>query len=157
PTSTGATPGTGGTTPGAPAAPAPAGASGPGRAAAQSAPGLGKTPLAPGVSLSSGRYVIDKALGKGGMGSIFLAHDTRLDDKQVVIKEMLHNFSTDAERIEAEEAFKGERKTLSALRHPNIPQITDFPTESDRFFIVQDYVDGEDLQKKLDAAGGKGL
>jgi phosphate transport system substrate-binding protein len=118
---------------------------------------LGNTPLAPGVTLSGGRYVIDKALGKGGMGSIFLAHDTRLDDKPVVIKEMLHDFSSEAERIEAEEAFKGERKTLSALRHPGIPQITDFPTESNRFFIVQDYVDGEDLQKKVDAAGGKGL
>jgi phosphate transport system substrate-binding protein len=109
------------------------------------------------VSISQGRYVIDKALGKGGMGSIFLAHDTRLDDKPVVIKEMLHDFANDAERIEAEEAFKGERKTLAGLRHPNIPQITDFPTESGRFFIVQDYVDGEDLQKKLDALGGKPL
>jgi len=91
------------------------------------------------------------------MGSIFLAKDTRLDDKLVVIKEMLQNFTSEEERIEAEEAFVGERKTLAALRHPNIPQITDFPTESRRFFIVQDYVDGEDLQKKVDAAGGKGL
>ena len=101
--------------------------------------------------------MIDKPLGKGGMGSIFLAHDTRLDDKPVVIKEMLHTFANDAERIEAEAAFMAERKTLSALRHPNIPQITDFPTESGRYFIVQDFVDGEDLQKKLDQAKGKGL
>ena len=126
-------------------------------AAASPTSALGNTPLAPGMTLSAGRYVIDKALGKGGMGSIFLAHDTRLDDKPVVIKEMLHSFASEAERIEAEEAFKGERKTLAGLRHPNIPQITDFPTESDRFFIIQDYVDGEDLQKKIDAAGGKGL
>lgn len=141
------------------AAPAPVGAPRPApvRPPAGPAPGLGNTPLAPGITLSAGRYVIEKALGKGGMGSIFLARDTRLDDKQVVIKEMLHDFSSEEERLEAQEAFKGERKTLSALRHPNIPQITDFPTEGDRFFIVQDYVDGEDLQKKVDAAGGKGL
>ena len=126
-------------------------------AAASPASALGNTPLAAGMTLSAGRYAIDKALGKGGMGSIFLAHDTRLDDKPVVIKEMLHSFASEAERVEAEEAFKGERKTLAGLRHPNIPQITDFPTESDRFFIIQDYVDGEDLQKKTDAAGGKGL
>ena len=43
------------------------------------------------------------------------------------------------------------------MRHPNVPQITDFPTESGRFFIVQDYVDGEDLQKKIDALKGKPL
>ena len=118
---------------------------------------IGARPLGPAVTLSAGRYVIDKALGKGGMGSIFLAHDTRLDDKPVVIKEMLQNFASDDERKEAEEAFIGERKTLSALRHPNIPQITDFPTESGRFFIVQDHVDGEDLQKKADAAPNKRL
>ena len=126
-------------------------------AAASQVSALGNTPLSPGMTLSAGRYAIDKALGKGGMGSIFLARDTRLDDKPVVIKEMLHNFASEAERVEAEEAFKAERKTLAGLRHPNIPQITDFPTESDRFFIIQDYVDGEDLQKKIDAAGGKGL
>ena len=40
---------------------------------------IGKGALVPGATLSGGRYVIDKALGKGGMGSIFLAHDTRLD------------------------------------------------------------------------------
>src|SRR5258708_17998615 len=99
------------------------------------AAGLGNTPLAPGVTLEGGRYVITKALGKGGMGSIFLAHDTRLHDKLVVIKEMLHNFANEEERIEAEQAFEGEMTTLSGLRHPNIPQITDFPTESGRFFI----------------------
>jgi phosphate transport system substrate-binding protein len=143
-----------------PAAPTPTPAPArPGATPPTVAPGneIGNRQLVPGVSISQGRYVIDKALGKGGMGSIFLAHDTRLDDKPVVIKEMLHNFANDAERIEAEEAFKAERSTLAGLRHPNIPQITDFPTESGRFFIVQDYVDGEDLQKKLDALGGKPL
>jgi phosphate transport system substrate-binding protein len=120
-------------------------------------PEIGSKALAPGVTLSGGRYVIDKALGKGGMGSIFLAHDTRLDDKTVVIKEMLQNFANDQERIEAEQAFVGERKTLAALKHPNIPQITDFPSESGRYFIVQDHVDGEDLQRKFDSAHGKGL
>ncbi len=129
----------------------------PATTAAPSAREIGTTPLAPGVTLSAGRYVIDKALGKGGMGSIFLAHDMRLDDKPVVIKEMLRNFANDDERKEAEDAFIGERKTLSALRHPNVPQITDFPTESGRYFIVQDYVDGEDLQKKADAAPDKRL
>src|SRR5581483_11577512 len=104
-----------------------------------------------------GRYVIDKPLGKGGMGSIFLAHDTRVNNKPVVIKQMLPNFSTDAERIEAEQSFQEEMKTLADMSHPNIPNITDYFTEAGFNFIVQEYVPGDDLQKKLDAAGGKGL
>jgi ABC-type branched-subunit amino acid transport system substrate-binding protein/tRNA A-37 threonylcarbamoyl transferase component Bud32 len=118
-------------------------------------PGL---PLTAGMALGDGgRYVIDKPLGKGGMGSIFLAHDVRVNDKPVVIKQMLPNYSTDEERLEAEQSFQEEMKTLAAMSHPSIPAITDYFTESGFNFIVQEYIPGEDLQKKLDAAGGKGL
>jgi ABC-type branched-subunit amino acid transport system substrate-binding protein/tRNA A-37 threonylcarbamoyl transferase component Bud32 len=115
-------------------------------------------PLAPGMSLGDGnRYVIDKSLGKGGMGSIFLAHDTRVNNKPVVIKQMLPSFSTNQERVEAEASFLEEMKTLAAMSHPNIPTISDFFTQNTYAFIVQEFISGEDLQKKLDAAGGKGL
>ena len=114
--------------------------------------------LAPGVRIGdAGRYVVDRALGKGGMGSIYLAHDTRVNNKPVVIKQMLPNYTTDAERIEAESAFQEEMKTLSQMSHPNIPTISDYFTQAGSHFIVQEFVSGEDLQKKLDAAGGKGL
>lgn len=114
--------------------------------------------LSAGIALGDGgRYVIVKPLGKGGMGSIFLAHDTRVNDKPVVIKQMLPNYSTEAERVEAEEAFQEEMKTLAAMSHPNIPAISDFFTQNNYHFIVQEFIDGEDLQKRLDAAGGKGL
>lgn len=114
--------------------------------------------LSPGMGLSDGgRYVIDRALGKGGMGSIFLARDTRVNNKPVVIKQMLPNYSTEEERIEAEQAFQDEMKTLADMSHPNIPAITDYFTQAGFNFIVQEYVPGEDLQKKLDAVGGKGL
>src|SRR5437870_13421726 len=42
--------------------------------------------------------------------------------------------------------------TLAALSHPNIPQISDFYTESNRHFAVQEYVSGQDLQKAIEAA-----
>ncbi len=43
-------------------------------------------------------------------------------------------------------------QTLAALSHPNIPQISDFFTESNRHFAVQEYVTGQDLQKAIDTA-----
>jgi len=117
------------------------------------APGqVGAAPLAPGMSLQDGRYVIDRALGKGGMGSVFLAHDTHVNNKPVVIKEMANVYATEEERREAEAEFQAEMQTLAALSHPNIPQISDFFTESNRHFAVQEYVTGQDLQKAIDTA-----
>ena len=147
-------------TPATPATPVPtAGMSAPlgGQVAASGTIKTGMA-LAAGITLGDGgRYVIDKPLGKGGMGSIFLAHDIRVNNKPVVIKQMLPNFSTEAERVEAEEAFQEEMKTLAAMSHPNIPNISDFFTQNNYHFIIQEFIDGEDLQKKLDAAGSKGL
>src|SRR5437764_13800812 len=113
---------------------------------------IGSTPLAPGITLQGGRYVIDRALGQGGMGSVFLAHDMHVNNKPVVIKEMANVYASEAERREAEAEFQAEMATLAALSHPNIPQISDFFTESKRHFAVQEYVSGQDLQKAIEAA-----
>jgi ABC-type branched-subunit amino acid transport system substrate-binding protein len=86
------------------------------------------------------------------MGSVFLAHDTHVNNKPVVIKEMANVYATEAERREAEAEFQAEMATLAALSHPNIPQISDFFTESNRHFAVQEYVSGQDLQKATEAA-----
>ncbi len=113
---------------------------------------IGAAPLAPGATLQGGRYVIERALGAGGMGSVFLARDTHVNNKPVVIKEMANAYATEAERREAESEFQAEMATLAALSHPNIPQISDFFTESNRHFAVQEYVAGQDLQKAIEAA-----
>jgi ABC-type branched-subunit amino acid transport system substrate-binding protein len=114
---------------------------------------IGTTPLAPGVTLQGGRYVVDRPLGTGGMGSVFLAHDTHVNNKTVVVKEMAAHYATAEERREAEEAFNAEMATLAALSHPNIPQISDFFTESGRHFAVQEFVGGQDLAKALESTG----
>ncbi len=113
---------------------------------------IGGTPLAPGVTLQARRYVVDKPLGSGGMGSVFLAHDTHVNGKPVVIKEMANVYATEAERREAEAGFQAEMATLAALSHPSIPGISDYFTESNRHFAVQEYVGGADLQKAIEAA-----
>ncbi len=117
---------------------------------------IGFQTLGPGVALQSGRYVIDRALGAGGMGSVYLASDTHVNNKRVVIKEMANVYASEAERREAEADFQAEMATLAALSHPNIPQISDFFTESNRHFAVQEYVTGDDLQKAIGAAQAAG-
>ncbi len=111
---------------------------------------IGSLPLTTGTVLQVGRYAVDQALGKGGMGSVYLARDTHVNDKRVVIKEMANIYATEEERREAERDFQAEMATLASLSHPNIPQISDFFTESNRHFAVQEYVSGQDLQKTLE-------
>ena len=97
--------------------------------------------------LQDGRYVIKKILGQGGMGSLALASDTRLADKLVVSKELI---SDNADPTEDVRNFKGEVQTLAHLDHPLIPGVTDHFQEGSRYFMVQEYVEGENLEARLE-------
>lgn len=106
--------------------------------------------IAVGTPLQGGRYVIKSVLGQGGMGAALLASDKRLYDKQVVIKELISDSSDPQKRREDEENFKREVLTLANLDHPLIPGVTDNFDENSRFFMVQEYVEGEDLEDYMD-------
>src|SRR2546422_7983810 len=88
--------------------------------------------LTPGSSLQGGRYVIQKILGQGGMGSLFLATDTRLANKMVVIKALISDDSDPATRQQDVRNFKQEVETLAHLDHPLIPSVTDHFQEGSR-------------------------
>src|SRR6266446_7038720 len=103
--------------------------------------------LAPGSQLQNGRYIIKKILGQGGMGSLALAIDTRLADKLVVIKELI---SEQADSTEDVRNFKHEVQTLAHLDHPLIPGVTDHFQEGSRYFMVQEYVEGENLEARME-------
>jgi serine/threonine protein kinase len=106
--------------------------------------------LAPGVTLQGGRYVIERPLGKGGMGRVYLARDTHVNNKRVAIKELaVPATATPDERKEAAAEFQAEMQTLAALSHPNIPAISDFFVEGNGRFIVQEYVAGQDLEHAI--------
>ena len=106
--------------------------------------------LVPGATLQNGRYVIAKALGEGGMGSVLLAKDTRLADKLTVVK-ALNAESTDTEKLQEDvRNFKREAETLAHLDHPLIPDVTDHFEEGLRYYMVMDYVDGENLEHWLE-------
>ncbi len=103
-----------------------------------------------GTPLQGGRYVIKKVLGQGGMGAALLATDKRVNNKLVVIKELVSD-SSDPEKIKEDERnFKQEMMTLAALRHPLIPAVTDSFEENQRYFMVQDYVEGENLEERVE-------
>src|SRR5258708_32537087 len=63
----------------------------------------------------------------------------------------------DAERAEANLLFQGEIQALASISHPSVPSIVDSFTEDRYHFMVQLHVDGEDLQRKLQAQGGAGF
>lgn len=88
------------------------------------------------------RYRIEGQLGKGGMGTVYLAYDQVLQLK-VAVKE---NLNPDPD---SEEQFRREARMLASLRHPNLPRVTDHFVLDDNQYLVMDYIEGEDLQTLL--------
>ena len=96
------------------------------------------------------RYRIVKLLGGGGMGQVYLAHDTRLADKPCAIKELVPDPHLSAEEREQSAAqFHREAAVLAHLSHPNLPNVSDYFEEGERFYLVMDYVEGETLKQRL--------
>jgi serine/threonine protein kinase len=108
-------------------------------------------------ALLDGRYRIDRELGGGGMGTIYLAEDTRLGHIACAIKEMTDAFPAVSDRQYAVERFLSEALMLAKLSHPRIPRVTDHFVESGRYYLVMDYVDGENLEYVLAHEGRPGL
>src|SRR6266478_4587347 len=106
--------------------------------------------LTPGSRLEGGRYVIKKVLGQGGTGAALLATDLRLDGKSVVIKELISDNTEPAKLQEDIRNFKREVALLAHIDHPLIPNVTDHFQEGTRYFMVQEYVDGENLEERMD-------
>jgi serine/threonine protein kinase/ABC-type branched-subunit amino acid transport system substrate-binding protein len=100
------------------------------------------------------RYRITQLLGQGGMGAIYLAIDTRFSSRTCVIKEMLDHFNDPEQRAQATESFHREADFLASLRHPGIPEVYDRFTESNRHYLVMEYINGVDLEQRLIDNGG---
>lgn len=100
-----------------------------------------------------GRYIIVKTIGRGGMGAVYLALDSRLNNMPVAIKEM----STQAVGGDLQAAiasFQKEAALLISLRHPSLPVIRDFFSRSEnRWYLVMDYIEGQTLKQFVDQNG----
>jgi len=97
--------------------------------------------------LLRGRYSIIERIGQGGMGSIYLAEDTRLKGRQCALKEVEYDRALPEKiRDEAREQFLREATVLARLDHPNLPKVSDFFSMGPRDYLVMDYVPGNDLR-----------
>jgi len=92
-----------------------------------------------GTTLKS--YVVEEMLGKGGMGIVYRARDTRLN-RSVALKVLPPELIRDEDR---RRRFLQEAKAASAVNHPAIAQIYDIEESGDMTFIVMEYVDGSTL------------
>jgi serine/threonine protein kinase len=93
------------------------------------------------------RYRIIEVLGHGGMGSIFRAVDENLG-LEVAVKENLFTIEDYARQ------FRREATILANLRHPNLPRVSDhFSLEDQGQYLIMDYIEGEDLQERLERLG----
>jgi len=101
--------------------------------------------LQPGDILRS-RYKITGFIGAGGMGTVYLADDNRLEGRQCAIKEilLLSNLS-DAVIQNVRKQFRQEASTLARLDHPGLPKVSDFFSIDERDYLVMDFVPGKNL------------
>jgi len=114
------------------------------------------TPLKTGEVLRS-RYKIRRIIGHGGMGSIYLADDLRLEGRQCALKEVEHDRTLPQEVVsQARDQFLREATVLALLDHPNLPKVSDFFSIGPRDYLVMDFVPGNDLRTLMMQARQRG-
>ncbi|MBD2185253.1 SUMF1/EgtB/PvdO family nonheme iron enzyme [Planktothrix sp. FACHB-1355] len=104
--------------------------------------------------LLADRYRAIKYLGEGGFGRTFEAVDEHRFDTPCVIKQFLPQLQSSAALQKATELFKQEGMRLRDLgKHPQIPDLLAFFEQDNRFYLVQEFIDGQDLLKELQQRG----
>jgi serine/threonine protein kinase len=114
----------------------------------------------PGGCLLSNRYRLEKRLGRGAMGQVYLARDQNLVTRQVAVKTVRPDILTneDLQEGEAVARFEREARAAASIRHPNVVDVNDFGQSSDGvLFLVMEYVEGETLYQLLRREGTLGL
>lgn len=101
------------------------------------------------------RYHLVKGLGKGGFGATFLAADLSLPGKPLcVIKQLRPNTDNPNFLSMARELFEREAKTLGKVgNHPQIPRLLDYFEDRQQFYLVQEFVKGNNLQQEVKKHG----
>src|SRR6476659_8786929 len=92
----------------------------------------------------AGRYRLERALGKGGMATVFLARDTK-HDRPVALKVLKPELGA----VLGVERFLSEIRVTANLQHPNLLPLFDSGEASGLLFYVMPFVDGESLRARL--------
>lgn len=95
------------------------------------------------------RYRLLTQVGAGGFGGVYRALDTAEGARVVAVKQITLRGLSAQEVIEATDAFNREVSLLSNLRHPNLPMIHDTFTDTDHWYVVMDFIEGETLEAYL--------
>ena len=95
------------------------------------------------------RYTVEKTLGRGGMATVELAHDTELD-RRVAVKRLFASLADDAI---FRQRFLREARMAAGLSHPNLVAVFDVGDEDGLPYIVMEYVDGETLADLMRRTG----
>lgn len=106
---------------------------------------ISKGPSAVAEQISDGRYRIDRVIGEGGSGRVFLARDMLLD-MDVAIKSLNPSLVRDKAAIEA---LKSETRICLGLVHPNIIRIYNLEKRGPTYLLIMEYLKGETLQAML--------
>src|SRR5215813_598986 len=93
-----------------------------------------------------GYHEIVALLGKGGMGEVYRARDTKLK-REVAIKILPDEFSDDPARVSR---FQREAEVLASLNHPNVAAIYDLQEANDTRFLILELVEGETLAERIE-------
>ena len=93
-----------------------------------------------------GPYELIREIGRGGMGVVYLARDTRLD-RNVAIKALPETLARDADRLAR---FEREAKLLAALNHAHIATIYGLEEAEGNQYLILEYVEGETLAERLE-------
>ncbi len=89
------------------------------------------------------KYKLIDLLGRGGMGSVFLAQHCTMN-RPVALKVISREIAEDPAALER---FLAEARAIATLNHPNIVQAYSVDNEGNRYYIVMEYVDGPDLRQ----------
>ena len=109
------------------------------------AEGMGRHSAQPMIGRRVGVYEITSLIGKGGMGEVYQARDTRLD-RDVAIKTLPAVFSSDPQLLAR---FEREAKILASLNHPNIAVVHGLEESDGDRFLIQELIDGATLADRL--------
>ena len=90
-------------------------------------------------------YEITSQIGKGGMGEVYQATDTKLG-RDVAIKVLPEEFARDADRVAR---FQREAKLLASLNHPNIAAIHGLEEANGTHFLVMELIEGQTLADRI--------
>lgn len=118
---------------------------------AQPAANQGKSSADPAIVPERfGRYRIEKELGRGGMGAVFLARDTQLDRRVAIKVPFFREGQDDSDAIDR---FYREARAMATLHHANLCQVFDVGKFEHWHYLTMAYVDGATLSHRLKSSG----